>query len=405
MLRERGLPARTRAKAAVAFFTPALASRLQRRRRTGWTGAGATFVGAPGAVRLVAYTDAEQVGGAEISLGHVLAGLDGALQVAVLGVDEQVVSRLADRRPGTVKRWVRPVRSKHDLLGVVAHLRELRRLRPALVHVNLKSPWDCVYGLLAALALRVPFVLVEHSLYPETSPLRRRFARFAAQRAAAVVAVGGRSARELERLLDLPPGAVRTIYNGVPDCDNDVDVDSSPPASPVVGCVGRLDHEKAYDTLLRALPHLHATAVIVGEGPERERLVRLAADLGIAGRVQFLGWSDDPRRQLRSFTVFCLPSRPGTESFPLSIVEAMLAGLPVVATAVGSVAEAVVNGETGLIVPPDDPQALEAALRRVLTDPALRESMGRRGRERARARFTVEHMVEDFERLYREILA
>jgi glycosyltransferase involved in cell wall biosynthesis len=401
-LLERKLPARTRTKAAIALVAPAVASRLQRGRPKGWTGAGATFVGAATGPRLVAYTDAEQVGGAEISLGHLLAGLEAAHEVAVLGVDERVVSFLADRLPGAEARWVPPVRRKHDVPGVLAHVRGLRRLGPTVVHVNLKSPWDCPYGILAALLLRVPYVLVEHSLYPETGRLRRRFARFAARRAAAVVAVGERSARELERLLDLPPGAARTIHNGLPDLD--AEREAHPPATHVVGCVGRLDHEKAYDTLLRALPHVDANAVIVGDGPERGRLEQLAAELGISDRVRFLGWSDDPRRHLASFTVFCLPSRPGTESFPLTIVEAMLAGLPVVATTVGSVAEAVVDGETGLLVPPDEPEALAAALRRLLRDPALRESMGRRGRQRARASFTVEHMVEGYERLYREIL-
>jgi glycosyltransferase involved in cell wall biosynthesis len=332
----------------------------------------------------------------------VLAGLDASHEAAVLGVDHRVVAFIAARRPGTEVRWIRPVRRKYDLRGVLAHVRALRRLRPTLVHVNLKSPWDCPYGILAALALRVPFVLVEQSLYPKTGSLRRRFARFAARRAAAVVAVGERSAREIERLLDLPPGAVQTIYNGVPDVGVD---EGSGPATPVVGCIGRLDLEKAYDTLLCALPDVDAAAVIVGDGPERARLEKLAAELGIADRVQFLGWSQDPRRHLRSFTVFCLPSRPGTESFPLTIVEAMLAGLPVIATTVGSVAEAVLPGETGLLVPPDDCEALAAALRRLLGDPTLRESMGRRGREHARARFTLQHMVEGYERLYKEILA
>src|SRR5262249_49116127 len=105
-----------------------------------------------------------------------------------------------------------------------------------------------------------------------------------------------------------------------------------------------------------------------------------------------------------SFSVFCLPSRSGTESFPLSVVEAMLAGLPVVATDVGSVTEAVRDGETGLIVPVDRPEKLAAALRRLLDDPGLRREMGSRGRQRALERFTAERMASSFERLYQEIL-
>jgi glycosyltransferase involved in cell wall biosynthesis len=401
VLRTPRSSSRTRAKAAVAIVMPAVASRLRRRRPQGWTGAGATFVRAEAALRLVAYTDAEQIGGAEISLGHLLAGLDPRLEVAVLGVDQRVVSFVAGRRPETKGHCVRPVRWKYDLRGILVHVQALRRLRPRLVHVNLKSPWDCTWGILAALILRVPFVLVEQSLYPDTGRLRRAFARFAAKRAAAVVGVGERSARQLERMLDLSPGRARTIYNGVPVAD--FENPPAPPTTPVVGCVGRLDREKAYDTLLRALPDLDATVVIVGEGPERPRLERLADELGIAQRVRLPGWNDEPRRLLSSFTVFCLPSRPGTESFPLTIVEAMLAGLPVVATSVGSVSEAVVDGETGVLVPPDDPAALAGALRRLLGDSDLRESLGKRGRELALARFTAEHMVESFERLYREL--
>jgi len=401
-LRERSLPARTRGKAALAAVTPAAAARLQRRRPRGYTGAGATFVHAE-RPRLVVYTDAEQIGGAEIVIGHLLDAIDSRYEVVVLGVDERVVASLTGRTAGRQGRVVPAVRRKHDLRGIVAHVRALRRLGPELVHVNLKSPWDCTYGILAALLLRVPFVLVEHSLYPESGRLRRLFARFAARRAAAVVGVGEQSARVLERLLDLPPGRVRTIHNGVPEAA----AEDAPGGTrrPVVGCIGRLDREKAHDTLLRALPQLEASVVLVGDGPERERLERLAEELGIVERVRFKGWSDDPRRLLSSFSVFCLPSRPGTESFPLTVLEAMLAGLPVVATAVGSVAEAVLDGETGLLVPPDDPAALAAALRRLLAHRELAAAMGRRGQEVARERFTVDRMVDGYEQLYREVLA
>ena len=113
--------------------------------------------------------------------------------------------------------------------------------------------------------------------------------------------------------------------------------------------------------------------------------------------------SDEPRRHLSSFTVFCLPSR--SESFPLSVVEAMLAGLPVVATAVGSVPEAVRDGDTGFVVPVDDPDALAVAIRRLLEDSELRREMGLEARRLALECFTSERMVAGFERLYQELLA
>jgi glycosyltransferase involved in cell wall biosynthesis len=403
VLREGELPARARIKAFAALVAPRLAARVQKRRRAGaWVGAGGTLVAARPTVRLVAYTDAEEIGGAEVSLGHVLAGLGGAYDVTVMGIEERVVARLAASRPGARTCLLAPVRRKYHLRGVLAHVREMRRLRPAIVHVSLKTPWACQYGILAAFLAGARVVLVEQSLFPEESRLRRAFARVAGRQASAVVAVGDRSAREIERLVGLRPGSVRTIRNGVPE------LRPAPPppgaqARPVVGSVGRLDAEKGYETLLRALPGLSATAVLVGDGPDRGRLERLAAELGVAEQFVVAGWTDDPRRHLASFTVFCLPSR--SESFPLTIVEAMLAGLAVVSTDVGSVAEAVRDGQTGLLVPRDDPQALADALRRLLDDTPLRDSMGRRGRELALECFTAERMVASFEQLYEEMLA
>jgi len=403
VLREREVPARARRKAVAALVVPRVAAGVQKRRRTGaWVGAGGTLVAARPVVRLVAYTDAEEVGGAEISLGHVLAGLGRSYNVTVMGVEERVVARLVASRAGARACLVTPVRRKYDFYGVLAHVRAMRRLRPAIVHVSLKTPWACPYGILAAFLARARVVLVEQSLFPEEGYLRRAFARVAGRRASAVVAVGDRSAREIERLVGLDVGSVRTIRNGVPEL---------PPAptalgaraGPVVGSIGRLDAEKGYETLVRALPRLTATAVLVGDGPDRDRLEWLAGELGVAERLVVTGWTDDARRHLLSFTVFCLPSR--SESFPLSVVEAMLASLPVVATDVGSVAEAVRDGQTGLLVPRDDPQALADALLRLLEDPALRDSMGRRGRELALESFTAERMVASFERLYEEILA
>jgi glycosyltransferase involved in cell wall biosynthesis len=403
VLRERGLPARAWLKATLALAAPRLAARVQARRRAGaWVGAGGTLVLARPLVRLVAYTDSEEIGGAEVSLGHVLAGLGPAYDVTVMGVNESVIAWLGARRPGARTCLVAPVRRKYDLRGALAHVRAMRRLRPAIAHVSLNTPWACPYAILASFLVRARVVLVEQSLFPDEGRLRRGFARVAGRRAAAVVAVGDHSAREIERLVGLELGSVRTIRNGVPD------LSPEPPPAPrpgsVVGSVGRLDPEKGYETLVLALPALpEATALLVGGGPDRVRLERLAAELGVADRLAITGWTDEARRHLPLFTVFCLPSR--NESFPLTVVEAMLAGLPVVATDVGSVSEAVLEGETGLLVPRDDPHALANALRRLIDDPPLRASMGLRGRELALERFTAEQMVAGFERLYEEILA
>lgn len=119
--------------------------------------------------------------------------------------------------------------------------------------------------------------------------------------------------------------------------------------------------------------------------------------------MSFVGWSEDVRSHLAGVDLLVLPSR--SEGFPLTIVEAMLAGLPVVATRVGSVPEAVRDGETGLLVARDDPVALAAALRRLADDPHQRRRMGARGRRVAAASFTVEAMAGAYEALYADVLA
>jgi glycosyltransferase involved in cell wall biosynthesis len=226
------------------------------------------------------------------------------------------------------------------------------------------------------------------------------------------VSVGERAARLTERIAGLPGGSVGSVPNGVPPPPHGTDPAAAdapapvaaPGAGPVIGSVGRLTAQKAYDEAVRALPALPgATLVLVGDGEERARLEALAAGLGVGERLVITGWAADARAYLPSFDVFVLPSR--WEGMPLVILEAMHDGLPVVATDVGSVAEAVADGETGFVIPAGDGAALQDRLARLLADPALRERLGRRGRAVAAEHFTATAMARRYEALYREALA
>jgi glycosyltransferase involved in cell wall biosynthesis len=154
--------------------------------------------------------------------------------------------------------------------------------------------------------------------------------------------------------------------------------------------------EKGYDVLIRAMTELPGCClVLLGEGPERARLTKLARQLGVEDRVELAGWIPSPWTDHFRFDVIAVPS--SFEGFGLVAVEALLAGIPVVASRVGGLAEIVHDGETGLLVEPGDPSALAHALRELLIDPARRDVMGRRGRDDALQRFTPAAMASAYE--------
>ncbi len=353
-------------------------------------------------MRLVVYTDNSALGGADLSMAHLVARLDPSIEVKVLGTTREIVERVAGTRPRTTVEVVQSPASGHDVPSLAAHYSALRRAEPDVVHANLASPWSCQYCIAAAGLLRRPRVVAVYQLpVPPTSAGQRRMKRLTARLVHRHVGVGRRTSREVEALVGLPPGSVQTIHNGVPDAV--LEPVRRPHTGLVIGAIGRLEPQKGFEVLVRALTEIEgATLVLVGDGSERDRLEQLARRVGVAERIDWRGWSDEPRAYLPSFDVVVLPSR--FEGFPLALLEALLAGSAVVATDVGSVAEAVLDDRTGLLVPRDDPLSLAAAVRRLLADEPLRRRLGERGRALVLARFTADQMTRKFESLYDELL-
>lgn len=349
---------------------------------------------------VVVYTDAPGIGGAEISLGHLVATVSDDIDVVVLGTCQQVVDMIAARRTQS-SRIVLPAKG---LQALPAHLRTLLKLRPDVVHCNLCVPWAGAIGLTAALMLPgVRVVRVDQLPLRTTDAIALWRTRALSLRVDAHVAVGEASARRMEDFYALGRGTVLSIPNCVPRMTDTPKPPPRPHGQLVVGSVGRLDLMKAHDILLRAIALIDGVRVVIlGEGEQRMALEQLAVDLSIRDRVDLPGWVDNPHTYLPAFDVMALPSR--SEGFPLAVIEAMLAARPVVATRVGSVAEAVLDGETGLLVDKDDVDGLSMALRRLRDDPALRLHLGQRGREVAVTRFTVEHMTASYEQLWRKVV-
>ncbi len=164
---------------------------------------------------------------------------------------------------------------------------------------------------------------------------------------------------------------------------------------------------KGLDVLLEALPAVLAEAPRVrvwigGDGPEREPLERAARERGMSERVKFLGRRQDKADLLTLCDAFVLPSR--REGLGVAALEAMASGRPVVASRVGGLGEVVLDGETGILVPPEDPVRLAEALIRIAGDGALRDRLGLAGSERIAQGFTAAHMVAAYEELYLDVL-
>jgi glycosyltransferase involved in cell wall biosynthesis len=221
-------------------------------------------------------------------------------------------------------------------------------------------------------------------------------------RLAAHLAVGEATARAIERDIGLQPGSIERLYHGVADVRRDA------PAQPgTIVNVARHDPVKGVDVAIRAMEHVRTPVrlVQIGGGELLEEHRRLVHELGLDERVEVRGeqWDDRVADSLSAYDLFVLSSH--TEGMPATVMEAMLAGLPIVASDVGSLREAVTPGVNGQLVPPGDPRALAAAIDEVLEDPARRAEMGAASRRTAEAMFTMGSTVAAYCEVYRRVLA
>ncbi len=207
------------------------------------------------------------------------------------------------------------------------------------------------------------------------------------------------------------PDLIKVIYEGV-----DLDwVDSQQAPAPddmnsglVVGTVAHLSPEKGHQTLLEAAPRVLSRVpdvhfVLVGGGPLMSTLKARVEELGIEKKFTFTGFRSDSEALMKNFDVFCLPSI--SEGLSSAILVAMASRLPIVATQVGGIPELVLDGETGVLVPPDDADQLAVGLCKVLESPQLRKKMGCAGRQRIEETFTLERKLNETEKLYLSMLA
>jgi glycosyltransferase involved in cell wall biosynthesis len=228
--------------------------------------------------------------------------------------------------------------------------------------------------------------------------------RLAARWADAIVCVCDYERRLALKKRVARPDQLHVVHNGVHDIGPKLRAD--PGGEPVrLVSIARFESPKDHGTLLAALSTLRDDKwelELVGDGPREDAIRRLAAELGIARRVRFAGYRTDPAETLARAHVFVLSSR--SEGFPRSILEGMRAGLPVVATDVGGVGEAVLDGGTGRLVPPASQTVLAEILKTLIVSGPERERLGTAGRLRYEAKFTFERMLSSTAALYATIV-
>jgi glycosyltransferase involved in cell wall biosynthesis len=284
----------------------------------------------------------------------------------------------------------------------------IRRLQPDLIHAHtFKAGF---LGRLAGRVLGVPSIFTIHTWLFGTPALPRLWSilgapceRIAAHWCERLITICNLGASLVRRYRIAPQAKIVTIYNGIPDCSERASLGSG--HSPVIIMVARFTEVKSQDVLLRAFATIHPGPRLrfVGDGPTRANAEKLAHELGIEGRVEFLGDRDDVTTLLATSDVFVLATK--FEMFSISILEAMRAGLPVIASDVGGVREAIVDGETGLLVPIDSVTGLAEALRQVVDNPGLRLRLGRAARQRFTERFLCAHQEERTRSVYRDVLS
>jgi glycosyltransferase involved in cell wall biosynthesis len=309
------------------------------------------------------------------------------------------------RRPGLdlrstwrLGRWLR--RERVDVLH--AH-----QYTPFFYAITARWPWS-----------RPPILFTEHGRHQPDYPRRKRiwFNGLMIRKRDHVVAVGEAVRQALIVNEGIADKRIEVVYNGI-----DADRFAGRPGDrgevrrelgletdePLILQVARLDYLKDHATAVRSMKRViqekpTARLLLVGEGPEEQLIRAHVEQLGLGSAVVFLGLRKDVARLLQAADLFLLSSV--SEGIPLTLIEAMCAGLPVVSTRVGGTAEVVIDGETGMLTPAGDDTDMAGAIVRLLGDSAMRQRMGNAGRERARQLFSEATMAEQYASLYEEML-
>jgi glycosyltransferase involved in cell wall biosynthesis len=299
-------------------------------------------------------------------------------------------------------RPIRDVRALQELIGV------LKQVKPDLLTAH--GAKVGMLGRVASRSLQIPLIVTVHgwACAPGTPPVQAAVSRWL-ERLLGPLASRLITVSEFDRRFGIQAKLVAeqrvvTVHNGMPDISAELRANPAQ-TPPRLVMVARFEPQKDHGTLLRALSGLRDQPWeldLIGDGPLRSQAEALAETVGVRDRIHFLGQRRDVARLLGRAQVSLLVSN--WEGLPLSILEAMRAGLPVIASEVGGVAESVQDGETGFLVPQGGVDQLRDRLGRLLRDPELRVRLGASGRRCYEQHFTLDEMVRKTLTVYQDVL-
>jgi glycosyltransferase involved in cell wall biosynthesis len=337
----------------------------------------------------------------------------GRMDVLVMSSGGELCSRLNEEG---IEHVTLDIRTKSEF-GI-----KVWRSIPFLIHAAARHGVDLIHaqtrvtqvmGRVAGKVLGIPYVATCHGFFNHKRLARRLFPCWGDR----TIAIS-RSVRDhLAGDLGVDASRIDTVYNGI-----DLSAYKDRPAEkdarlmeelaldarvPVVGALGRLSPVKGYDVLIRAVSDVLSTGtdcrlLLVGEGREKDRLRAQAERAGISEKLIITPGGAELKRYFSVMDVFCMPSRH--EGLGLSLMEAMAAARPCIASRIGGLAELISDGETGLLVPPVDPGSLAGAVKRLIADPDLARDMGEKACRKAHEEFSIEDSVRRTIGVYNKVL-
>jgi glycosyltransferase involved in cell wall biosynthesis len=374
------------------------------------------------------------MGGPALHVAYLSAGLkergyDTTLVAGSLAVGEESMAGVAEELGVpivTVRDLHREISPLRDLRAVYHLAAVIRELRPQILHTHTAKA-GTIGRLAAMLAGGAAPPIVVHTFHghvlrgyfgPLRSNLFRLLERFLAARTTALVAVSPEVRDDLVELGVAPPEKFTVVRLGIELEERVGSLDGRGRETRrllgiasgrfVVGWIGRMTAVKRTEDVLLAMRRLRDRGVdamlcMVGDGPDRDDVERRALELGIVRDSLFLGYQEDVAPFYAAFDALILPS--ANEGTPVSAIEALAGGRPVVATQVGGVPDVVRDGVDGFLVEPGDVDAMAERLARLAADPDLRRRMGEAGAESMRERYAVRRLLDDVDQLYRRLLA